>query len=834
MFDCNTIRKIENLEYYFKQFEFNDAEKFFNLNVKYISNEKYNELYSIYIDKYKQKLIDRAQISQDAFRQLCHKNIDEKLYDYMETIDDILSELKIWNFKEADVLYNEMPLFEYEDYIQIKSKYVQDYFTYILPSVPIDKEKAIAISDFKQFILLDARAGSGKTTTLCLRTKLLIDKYNIDPSEILILAFNNTVPEKINSELRTKYGLSSFNNAMTFHKFALSILNDRVTINYVEKALKQAIDCILSQEKYYKKLYEFFQHPLLLEDTYQPSLSDEEFLIYRKNLRSETLKGEQVNSLGEKYIADFLFEYDIPYKYEPRIILTDEERANLSIKSKVYCPDFWLKFNGKECYLEHWAITSMDELTYNNPISEPEKYIANIKTKRKLWAKRNKFLIETKSKDTLNKFNFESILLEKLTKFFGIKLQKLSEEELIKKAKKYYKKTKLEQTFETFIYQIDNRLIDVDEISEKSIQLGPHVASFIHIGIEIYKKYKELKQSPDFNDIIKNATLKIIKNYNNCNLENINTSLSKIKYIMVDEYQDFSSLFYNLIINIKKQKPFVNIFCVGDNLQSIYSFAGSNKSYFEDFSKYFSENAQIHYLTMNYRSKYEIVNFSNLLAINNCRKIAQANKNNTGGEIYNIKVDETFIGNDSFYNITDDTYDKILGKYLKTCDILIKQNPNKSILILSRINYLYDKKIEDIFKAKLLNNKNVKVLSIHKAKGLEADIVILLNANEGQIPMINSMSSIQQIFGISIKDLLDEEYRLLYVALTRAKEKIYILSESIKTSELILSLSPKETYFYEDKLVHYNKVYRKYSDKNEYYEAKNVKYLDYLDNFDSN
>ena len=820
---------IENLEYFYKQFDFEEAENFYKLNSNYIEEKVYKELYSNYIDKYKQKLLDYAGVSQEKFRELTYKNIDENLYDYMELIDDILSNLKLWNFKEADYIYDNNPLFPYDEYLLLKSSYIQDYFTKNLPNIPINREKSIAISDYKQYTLLDARAGSGKTTTLCLRTKLLIDKYNIAPSEILILAFNNSVPKKINQDLSTIYNIPEFNNAMTFHKFAMSLLNDRVTINNVDNILRQAIDIIMSDDNYYKRLYEFYRHPLLLEDTYQQIMSDEEYLIFRKNLRSETLKGERVNSLGEKYIADFLFEHNIPYKYEPRIILTDEERASLSIKSKVYCPDFWIKYNGNEYYWEHWAITSMDEISNNNLINEPEKYISNIKTKRSLWKKRKKVLIETKSIDSIDRELFEKQISKKLTEISGIKPQKLSEEELLRKTKQYYKKTKLEQTFESFIHQIDNRLINIDEMQERSQKLGNHISSFVEIGIAIYKKYVELKQSPDFNDIIKNATNKIKHNFSDCQFRESNYFLSNIKYIMIDEYQDFSKLFYNLIDSIKIMNPSVNIFCVGDNLQSIYSFAGSNNLYFENFATYFSKNASIHSLSMNYRSKFELVQFTNQLAVNNCRKITQADKNKTGGEIYNIKVDETFIGNDSLYYIADDTYDRILGKYLKTCDTIIRKNLDKSFLILSRTKNIYDKDIQELFNCKLLNNKNVKVMTMHASKGLEADIVILINANEGQIPMINSLSAIQQLFGISNKDLLDEEYRLLYVALSRAREKIYILSESIKTSDVILSLNPKETYFYNDKMLHYNRTYKKYSDKADYSEAKAIKYLDMLD-----
>jgi len=42
--------------------------------------------------------------------------------------------------------------------------------------------------------------------------------------------------------------------------------------------------------------------------------------VYEDKLSQETLNGEIVKSVGEKWIADFLFEYDIKYKYESVIL----------------------------------------------------------------------------------------------------------------------------------------------------------------------------------------------------------------------------------------------------------------------------------------------------------------------------------------------------------------------------------------------------------------------------------------------------------------------------------------------------------------------------------
>ena len=70
----------------------------------------------------------------------------------------------------------------------------------------------------------------------------------------------------------------------------------------------------------------------------------------------------------------------------------------------------------------------------------------------------------------------------------------------------------------------------------------------------------------------------------------INEIDKKIKYLMIDEYQDFSNLFFQLVNTISKYNKELKIVCVGDDWQLINSFAGSQKEYFDEFGKsYFIE-----------------------------------------------------------------------------------------------------------------------------------------------------------------------------------------------------------------------------------------------------
>jgi len=61
-------------------------------------------------------------------------------------------------------------------------------------------------------------------------------------------------------------------------------------------------------------------------------------------------------------------------------------------------------------------------------------------------------------------------------------------------------------------------------------------------------------------------------------------------------------------------------------------------------------------------------------------------------------------------------------------------------------------------------DNQVVIVTIHQAKGLEFDIVFIAGASEGEIPS----------YYCNTPEQLDEERRLFYVAMTRAREKLYI------------------------------------------------------------
>ena len=84
--------------------------------------------------------------------------------------------------------------------------------------------------------------------------------------------------------------------------------------------------------------------------------------------------------------------------------------------------------------------------------------------------------------------------------------------------------------------------------------------------------------------------------------------------------------------------------------------------------------------------------------------------------------------------------------------------------------------------------ERVTISTVHKYKGRQNDVVLVLDAMERRYPLLHPNWFFTHVLGDSIKRLTDEERRLFYVALTRAVEDLYILTEKNSFSPFLKDL----------------------------------------------
>lgn len=292
-----------------------------------------------------------------------------------------------------------------------------------------------------------------------------------------------------------------------------------------------------------------------------------------------------------------------------------------------------------------------------------------------------------------------------------------------------------------------------DELLEKIKNLeNPENQKILLKEFQNLKKYHQdlvEKDKINFNQLIALASKELTKSNHK----------TPYKYIFVDEYQDFSMLFLELTKSLRRTCPSAHLLAVGDDWQAINRFAGSDVEYFKNFEKYFPEDHTKLFIPTNYRSGKRIVRNANHFMSRSLRDFAGCKaKNRQKSTIFYQKSEN----------------------YFKTVQKIVDNHQNKSIKILSRNNDLRFRhlSLENFIKKIEPGNNTLSFSTIHRSKGLESDVVILLEIDAEKFPSHDKTGGLYSIFGDTEDVLLADESRLFYVALTRAKEELYILSKN--------------------------------------------------------
>ncbi|KAM1020490.1 hypothetical protein ACFX14_041755 [Malus domestica] len=106
-------------------------------------------------------------------------------------------------------------------------------------------------------------------------------------------------------------------------------------------------------------------------------------------------------------------------------------------------------------------------------------------------------------------------------------------------------------------------------------------------------------------------------------------------------------------------------------------------------------------------------------------------------------------------------------------------------LLKAFIDYISERESENFHSRRHDNQSSVTLTTIHQSKGLEWDIVFIIKVNESEIPLLHEFNGVAKENGTSI----EEERRLLYVAMTRARKKLFILYVTMDSSWQMLQPS---------------------------------------------
>jgi len=639
--------------------------------------------------------------------------------------------------------------------------------------IDINQKKSILVDEDN--LLINASAGSGKTTALLGKVRYILEQKLAKPNEILVLSFAKKIREEIQKKLNDIEDMER--QIHTFHSYGWKLLKiqpDSARLsdfqNYLNLSIKNNPELKNEMLKYFLQHANYYKSPFDKE-----YITKEDYLDYVRHIRKITLKRktkdgdyEEVKSLEEIDIANYLYINGINYIYEKEVY----DPTIGTKKPDFYLPDY-------DIYYEHWALDKNGQ-----PPKIFEGYLENYHQKKKFYNEKKFKLIETRSAHKSQGILFDE--LKKQLKKYNVKFNPLNEDKILQEFKNQEKYSLLAKLVHDFFQHYrsnsyDNRSVLTKIYDLRTEQEKLRSLSFFKIFNFVYKTYRDSyrkRNRIDFYDMIDQAIDKVPN--------------EGLKYILIDEFQDISRARCRLLEAIKRKNNNSKLFAVGDDWQSISAFTGSDiKIMTQDFEKIFGYKKTLT-LDKTFRFNQALCDITNEFIMKNKHQLQKKVKSNIKRnnqkivEFHDFKIDELSL--DFKNNENKEIFEKY---YLFLFLNKINKHLTGDTTILTRYNYdkyikVLDKKI---IKTLLSKYKNIQWSTIYSFKGKESDNIIIDRLQSGysgfpaEIPEDPILFLVKNFDPNEIEDA--EERRNFYVALTRAKKRIFAISNSSRPSKYL-------------------------------------------------
>lgn len=682
-----------------------------------------------------------------------------------------------------------------------------------------DDQRKVVLSD-EDYTLVIAGAGAGKTTTVAAKVKYLVEKRGVSPEQILVVSFTNKAVGELKDKLNKGLGINC--PIATFHSTGnailrkqnpekLNIVDDSKLYFVIQDYFRNSVlkdegmvnNLILFFASYFDAPYEgkdlnaFFNN--IAKANYSTMRSDlnefERQVVDTRTQKSVTIQSEVMRSYQEVEIANFLYLNTIDYEYEPLY------RYDILLSRKPYTPDFIIRQGDKVAYIEHFGITQDGR---NDRYSDDElaTYKKAINDKIMLHRQHGTTLIYT-----FSSYNDGRPLLDHLKEELeanGFVLSPRSNKEVLEKLvtseeNRYIRK--LVSLICRFITNFKTNGFTADEFS-RMYHSTTNVRSrlFLDICNECYleyDRYLKTNDAVDFQDMI-NESARILHE-----VKDMKKKLD-FRYIIVDEYQDISRQRFDLVTALHEVTD-AKIVAVGDDWQSIYAFSGSDISLFTKFQEKMGY-AKLLKIVKTYRNSQEVIDIAgNFIQKNDSQikkelvspktitdpviiytydgKLKKQGQDRRSGANYALaSAVETALGQIIEYN-------KAEGKSKST------------ILLLGRYGFDGDQlERSGLFEYITRGNKiksvkypglDITFMTAHASKGLGYDNVIIVNGKNETFGFPSKIED-DPVLAFVIKGdrSIDyaEERRLFYVAMTRTKNRVFVVAPEQNPSEFLLEI----------------------------------------------
>ena len=665
----------------------------------------------------------------------------------------------------------------------------KDFFDTI-ESQPLTPEQRLSVVVDEDATLVLAGAGSGKTSVITAKAAYLLKAGIRQPEEILLLAFAKNAAEEMSERVEARSGVPIV--ARTFHALAYDIIgivegskpaladhatDDMAFSNLIKQILKDLVQRLSDVSQ---AIIQFFAHFLVEPKTEWDFKTKHDFYTHMESQDLRTLQGEKVKSYEELQIANWLYENGVEYEYEPVY-----EHKIPETGRRDYQPDFRLTESG--IYIEHFGVRRQkmadgSERLVTAPFVERESYLAGMEWKRQVHADHETTLIETYSYER-QEGRLLTGLAEKLAPHVTLKPR--SADTIYDQIVELNQVDDFSKLLGTFLRKFKSggySLYDCETKSDR-LKLGKRAKAFLDVFAPVFEEYqKRLEGRIDFEDMILRAA----------QYAETGRYVSPFRHILIDEFQDISQSRARLVKALKSQHPDVRIFAVGDDWQSIFRFAGSDihlmRHFGAEFGGSFDNESGVHRavdLGRTFRSVDQIAFAARTFVLRNPAQIEKQ-------VIPAGTATEPAISIVAVPRAEDEK---------KLSDVLaeLSTRPNTgekppSVLLLGRYRF-NEPRMHDL--RRRFPRLHITFKTIHASKGLQADHVILLNADSGRIgfpseivddPLLSLVSPEEEAFQNA------EERRVMYVAMTRAKYTLTLLASHSRPSSFVTELRKDPDY----------------------------------------
>lgn len=630
--------------------------------------------------------------------------------------------------------------------------------------IALTDEQAIAIATDEEATLVLAGAGTGKTAVITGKIAHLVRNERVRPEEILVLAFNRDAALEIRERLPKQLKNT---HVSTFHSFGYNVIGGsgvKPPISkmasdeqLLERVVQDALNEILGVSGQNEDVQDFISYH---RAPYRSPFEFEnrgEYYEYVRDWEPRTLNGDLVKSLEEVEVANFLTLNGVEFVYERHY-----QVPTATSEYRQYQPDFYLP--EYDVYIEHFAL---DE-NGNAPLGW-DSYVEGVEWKRGIHERHGTSLIETYSWQRKR-----GILLQELQKRLterGVAFKKVSFTDALSRLAEWVISW-LARLLTTFLRHVKTSGLSRDQLRERAV-LSPNPVrsrSFLRVFEKVQDRYEamlRIEGAVDFHDLINNAAALIRRSREH----------SRFRYVLVDEFQDISAGRMRLLDAFYQQN--ISYFVVGDDWQSIYRFTGSDISLVQDCGQYLG-HVQRRELTETFR-------FGDGILVPST-KFVQRNPEQTQRTMRSARSHR----DDGITIIADEGAARALRETFRDIEQRLGTKPahEVSVLVLGRYRNS-EQHLRAVRKRAL--GLDLRFSTVHRAKGQEADYVIVLdlkNARSGFPAKIEDDPLLEMVLPPkSAKGLPHaEERRLFYVALTRARRGAYLIADGSRPSEFVTEI----------------------------------------------